>query len=214
MECHPVVLELPISDVNKIEIASRKQLWSHVWMLSCFSLVQLFVTLWTIACQAPLSTGFSRQQYWSGLPLSPPEDLSDLGMEPMSLALAGGWASEESEVAQSCLTLCNPMNCSLPRFSIHGIFPGNNTGVGCHFLLQGIFLTQGLNPGLLHCRQMLYCLSHQGKCHRNLKLLQDSSHLTIPKRTISYSLYIYLVKPQLGSLWNCEKMKMEQTASN
>ena len=40
-------------------------------------------------------------------------------------------------------------------------FPGKNTGVGCHFLLQGIFLTQGSNPGLLHCRQILY-LSHQG----------------------------------------------------
>ena len=41
-------------------------------------------------------------------------------------------------------------------------FPGKSTGVGCHFLLQGIFLTQGSNPGLLHCRQMLYSLSHQG----------------------------------------------------
>ena len=40
--------------------------------------------------------------------------------------------------------------------------PGKNTGVGCHFLLQGIFPTQGLNPGLLHCRQTLYHLSHQG----------------------------------------------------
>ena len=39
-------------------------------------------------------------------------------------------------------------------------FPGKNTGVGCHVLLQGIFPTQGLNLGLLHCRQMLYCLSH------------------------------------------------------
>ena len=38
----------------------------------------------------------------------------------------------------------------------------SNTGVGCHFLLQGIFLTQGSNLGLPHCRQMLYCLSHQG----------------------------------------------------
>ena len=37
-----------------------------------------------------------------------------------------------------------------------------HTGVGCHFLLQGIFLTQGSNPGLLHCRQILYCLSYQG----------------------------------------------------
>ena len=41
-------------------------------------------------------------------------------------------------------------------------FPGKSTGVGCHFLLQGIFPTQGLNPGLLNCRQTLYRLSHQG----------------------------------------------------
>ena len=40
-------------------------------------------------------------------------------------------------------------------------FPGNSTGVDCHFLLQRIFPTQGSNPGLLHCRQMLYGLSHQ-----------------------------------------------------
>ena len=40
--------------------------------------------------------------------------------------------------------------------------PGKNTGVGCHFLFQGIFPTQGSNPSLLHCRQMLYPLSHQG----------------------------------------------------
>ena len=51
---------------------------------------------------------------------------------------------------------------SLPGSSIHGIFPGKNTGVGCHFLLQGIYLTQGSNLGLLHCRQTLYHLSHQG----------------------------------------------------
>ena len=67
----------------------------------------------------------------------------------------------ESEVAQSSLTLCDPMDCSPPGSSIHGIFPGKNTGVGCHFLLQEIFLTQGLNPGLPHCRQMLYQLRHQ-----------------------------------------------------
>ena len=41
-------------------------------------------------------------------------------------------------------------------------FPGKNTGVGCHFLLQEIFPTQGLNTGPLHCRQTLYHLSHQG----------------------------------------------------
>ena len=41
-------------------------------------------------------------------------------------------------------------------------FPGKNTGVGCHFLLQGIFPTQGSNLGLLHCRQTVYYLSHLG----------------------------------------------------
>ena len=45
-------------------------------------------------------------------------------------------------VAQSCLTLCDPMDCSPPGTSVHGIFPGKNTGAGCHFLLQGVFLAQ------------------------------------------------------------------------
>ena len=63
-----------------------------------FSCLWLFATLWTVACQAPLSMEFSRQEYWS---------------------------------------------------------------VGSHSLLRGIFLTQAWNLGLLHCRQILYCLSHQ-----------------------------------------------------
>ena len=46
--------------------------------------------------------------------------------------------------------------------SVHGDSPGKNTEVGCHFLLQGIYPTQGLNPGLVHCRQDLSHLSHQG----------------------------------------------------
>ena len=50
-------------------------------------------------------------------------------------------------------------------------FPGKNTGVGCHFFLQGIFPTQGLKLGLLHCRQILYCLSYQGSPRIGLVLL-------------------------------------------
>ena len=65
-------------------------------------------------------------------------------------------------VAQSCLTLCNPMGCSPPGFSVHGDSPGKNTGVGCQAFLQGIFPTQRLNPGLPHYRRILYCLSNQG----------------------------------------------------
>ena len=51
-------------------------------------------------------------------------------------------------VTQSCLTVCDPMDCNLPGFSAHGDSPGKNTGVGCHALLQGIFPTQGPNPHL------------------------------------------------------------------
>ena len=55
---------------------------SHLCMLSCFSCVQLFVILWTIAYQALLTMGFYRQEYWSGLPFSPPQYLPNPGIEP------------------------------------------------------------------------------------------------------------------------------------
>ena len=53
-------------------------------MLNHFNSVQLFRTLWTVAHQAPLSMGFSSQEYWSGLPCPPPGDLPDPGIEPVS----------------------------------------------------------------------------------------------------------------------------------
>ena len=55
-----------------------------VWSLSY---VLFFATLWTVACQATLSMGFSRQEYWSGLPFPPPEDLPNPGIEPTSPSL-------------------------------------------------------------------------------------------------------------------------------
>ena len=55
------------------------------------SRVRLFVIIWTVARQAPLSMGFSRQEYWSGLPVPSPGDLPDPGIEPESPALAGGF---------------------------------------------------------------------------------------------------------------------------
>ena len=63
-------------------------------------------------------------------------------------------------VTQSCLTLCDLWTIAYqdPR---PWDSPGKNTGEGCRFLLQGIFPTQGLNPGLQHCKQTLYHLSHQ-----------------------------------------------------
>ena len=63
-------------------------------------------------------------------------------------------------VAQACLTLCDPMYCSLPASSVE--FSRQEYWSGLRALLQGIFPTQGLNPVLLHCRRILYLLSHQG----------------------------------------------------
>ena len=66
-------------------------------------------------------------------------------------------------ITQSCPTLCDPMDCSLPGSSVHGHSPGKNTGISCHaLLLQGIFPTQGSNPCLPHCRQIFCHLSHEG----------------------------------------------------
>ena len=62
-------------------------------------------------------------------------------------------------LSQLCWTLCNPMDCSS---SILGDSPGKSTGMCCHALLQGIFLTQESNQALWHCRWILYRLSHQG----------------------------------------------------
>ena len=58
-------------------------------------------------------------------------------------------------------------------------FPGKNTGVGSHSLLQGIFPTQGLNPGLPHCRQILYQLSYQGSPGRSYILTKNLPYLTL-----------------------------------
>ena len=57
---------------------------------------------------------------------------------------------------------CDPMDCNPPGLLCPRDSPGKNTGVGCHFLFQRIFPTQELNPGLLHCRQILYQLSYKG----------------------------------------------------
>ena len=65
-------------------------------------------------------------------------------------------------VTQLHLILCCPMDWSLPGSSVLVDSPGKNTRVGFHALLHRIFPIQGLNPGLLHCRQILYHLRHQG----------------------------------------------------
>ena len=79
-----------------------------------------------VASQAPMTMGFSRQEYWSGLPCPPPGDLSNPGIKPVSLKCPTLAARslplvsvQFSSVAQSCLTLCNPMDCSTLGFTVH-----------------------------------------------------------------------------------------------
>ena len=74
-------------------------------------------------------------------------------------------------VAQSYLTLCDLIDCSLPGLSIHRDSPGKTTGVGYHALLKGSFLILGSNPGLPHCRWILYHLSHQGNPRKNTRVV-------------------------------------------
>ena len=73
-------------------------------------------------------------------------------------------------VAQSCPTLCDPMDCGPSGSSIPRDSPGKNTGVGCRALLQWIFPTQGWNPDVPHCRRILYSLSHLNStvCKHNI----------------------------------------------
>ena len=94
----------------------------HIQSLSC---VQVFATLWTVARQSPLSMGFSRQEYWSGLPIPPSGDLPDPGVksdwQANSLPLSHQLRSVSqsiSSVPQLCPTLCNPMDCSMQVFPV------------------------------------------------------------------------------------------------
>ena len=68
----------------------------------------------------------------------------------------------KKKVIQLCLTLCHPMDYSLPNSSVHGILQARILELVAVPLSRGIFPTQGSNPGLPHWRQILYCLSHQG----------------------------------------------------
>ena len=70
----------------------------NVKLLSC---VQLFATLWTVAHQAPLPTGFSRQEYWSGVPFPSPGDLPNPGIEPRSPALQADALTSEPPIFHS-----------------------------------------------------------------------------------------------------------------
>ena len=70
--------------VDSLPLNYLQSPYTYKCVLSCFSCIRLFATLWTVAHQAPLSMGFSRQEYWSGLPCPPPRHLPNPGIKPAS----------------------------------------------------------------------------------------------------------------------------------
>ena len=106
--CRPHEIFLRLQAINKWQtllLSLRNTQPMYACVLSHFSRVSLFVTPWNVACQAPLSREFSRQEYWSGLPCLPPRDFPDPGNEPRSPALAGRFfttrASWEAHIAHT-----------------------------------------------------------------------------------------------------------------
>ena len=116
-----------------------------VGMLSHFSCVQLLVTLWIVAHQTPLSMGFSRQEYWSGLPCPSLGDLPHPGIKPRSLmspALAGGFFITST----TTLFLLPSLNCSLTFLSYYSL-----TGFSLGFV-------HNCHPGIIYFPQKVVLL--------------------------------------------------------
>ena len=121
------------------------------------------------------------------------------------------WASKQTcavlcLVTQSCPTLCNPMDCVVHQPCLStGDSPDKNIGVGCHALLQGIFPVQESNPGLPHCRLILYHLSHQGSPRILEWVAYPFSRGNFPTQELNWGLLhcrgiLYQLSYQ-GSLW-------------
>ena len=110
------------------------------YVLSRFSHVQLFAILWTVAHQAPLSMGFSRQEYWSGLSYPPPGDLPNPGIKPASLmspALAGGffttratWEAPQLSGVKLCFWIVHILDSSFTLRSRRWLLSNHRGGGG------------------------------------------------------------------------------------
>ena len=149
--------------------------------------VPLFATPWTAACQAPLSMGFPRQAYWIWLAISFSKGSSQLRNQTLvscisciavrffiTLATRIATISKKGKVKVVSDSLwlrgSQPARLLCPWNS-----PGQDTGVDCHSLLQGIFPTQGSNSVLPRCRWVLYHLSHQKRLPISWSLLRFMS---------------------------------------
>ena len=138
-------------------LSGEPSLFSELWV-SCWTIYRMVLQL--VVSSSSSSLDCEQPEGWQcGLLISRCSEL------------VPGKLKVKAIVSQSCLTLWDAMECSLPGSSVHGNSPGKNTGVDCHAFLQEIFPTQGSNPGIPHCRQILYHLSHQG----SLSLLTAST---------------------------------------
>ena len=101
--------------------------------------------------------------------------------------------------AQSCLTFLWVYGRQPARLLCPWDFPGKDTGVCCHFLLQGIFPSQGSHPGLLYCRRILYCLNHQGSPCVSLK--RRSLNLNLSLSCVCFECSVAQLCQTLASPW-------------
>ena len=144
-------------------ILERKQIFIHKWHDYLVGISPLMFTLWNRTCMAlfsstpPIPLLFKDQLKCICFIKACPDAFS-LKLSLLSLSLYFNVNVNHSVVSDSL----QPHELWPTRLLCPWNSPGKNTGVGCHFLLQGIFPTQALNPWLLHCQLILYHLSHQG----------------------------------------------------
>ena len=155
----PGVLQARTLEWVAISFSNARKWKVKVKLLSC---VQLFMIPWLVAYQAPLSMGFSRQEYWSGVPLPCPSK------DGISVKSGRGWFPPNATREMALSVKSDSVICVLlfvipwtppTRLFCPWNSPNKNTGVGCHFLFQ---VTLGIKRHLLHRRQIFfYCLSHE-----------------------------------------------------
>ena len=118
-------------------------------------------------------------------------------------------------IVQSSQTLCHPMNCSLPSFSVHGILQARTLELSTHSFLQEIFPIQGLNPGLLHCVQILHHLRHQGSKPQCLWKRHSKQHWSrqLDIYTHPFQLQCLSKGKASSSLGSCEGILQQNTVN-
>ena len=167
-------------------------------------------TPWTVACQAPLSMVFPRQEYWGGLQISSSGDLPKPRSKPRSPALTGGFLRDSHLCCaglclgtQSCPTLSDPMDCSLPVTSVLGDSPGKRSGLSCsppgdlpnpRIKPRSPTLPADSLPAALPGKQSH--LLHRSYLRYNLRNLKKIN----PLRQLLASLILVIVKKQLTHL--------------